>query len=45
MADTLAAAAALEWVALGIITFLQLRKLNERLSKALDELEKEYDNG
>lgn len=45
MADILTAVAAIEWVTLGIIVFWQQRKLNERLSKALDELEKEYDNG
>lgn len=43
MADILETIAAIEWLVLGIATWWQLRKLNRRMSRALDELEEFYD--
>lgn len=45
MGDIMAFVASVEWFVLGVITFIQLRKLNKRMSRALDELEKECGNG
>jgi hypothetical protein len=42
MADILETIAAIEWLVLGIATWWQLRKLNRRMSRALDELEEEF---
>lgn len=37
--EILELAAALEWIALGVLVFSKLRSANKRLNKALDELE------
>lgn len=37
--EILELAAALEWIALGVLVFFKMRAMNKRLEKMLDELE------
>lgn len=37
--EILELAAALEWIALGVLVFFKMRSMNKRLDKMLDELE------
>lgn len=37
--EILSLAAALEWIALGVLVFFKMRSMNKRLDKMLDELE------
>lgn len=41
MAEHLEIIAALLWIALGLLTGYRLRRLNKRMNKALDDLERD----
>jgi hypothetical protein len=43
MADTLQLIASLEWVALGVIVFIRLKKWNKRFSELYDELREDME--
>lgn len=45
MADILEIAAGLLWIALGIYTGVNIRRLNRRMDAALDSIERDLRNG